>query len=438
MLLDGNSRGGGSDLARHLMKPENERIEIIEIRGFVSDDLKGAFLESYAISKGTRCKQHLFSMSIDPPIGADIDDDDYVDAANRVEAKLSLTNQPRTIVRHWKRGKDGVVRAHAHSVWCRIDASDMKAIDLPFSKLKLREVSRELHIEHNLPMPRGLINYQHRDPRNFTLAQWQHAKRNKRDFHQVQSDFMDAWALSDNRSSFAHALQERGYILASGERGFVAVDHEGKVYAARQYAGVRRSKDLAAKLGDTIGLPSVEQAQKMAAQHVTERLAELRREQATESVLNRAYARRESERAESNYERQQDSLRERQARQKEQQEKRSVARLRGGIFGLWDRLTGRHQQTVLLNKSEQQTLRKQQAKEIRTLRDQHLTKVKAQQDEARLARSKHYEAMKELRQDMTRLREPPKELTKKAPRKARSTERPQRHSRSRHGPRLER
>lgn len=434
MLLDGNSRGGGSDLAKHLMKPENERIEIIEIRGFVSDDLKGAFLESYAISKGTRCKQHLFSMSIDPPIGADVGDADYVDAANRVEAKLSLTNQPRTIVRHWKRGRDGVVRAHAHAVWCRIDTSNMKAIDLPFSKLKMREVSRELHIEHNLPMPRGLINYQHRDPRNFTLAQWQHAKRNKRDFRQVQSDFMDAWALSDNRSSFAHALQERGYILASGERGFVAVDHEGKVYAARQYAGVRRSKDLSAKLGDTLGLPSVEQAQRMAAQHVTERLAELRREQATESVLNRAYARRECERAEQTYQRQQDSLRKRQARQKKQQESQRAARLRGGVFGLWDRLTGRHNKTLLLNQSEQQTMRAQQAKEMRNLRDQHLTKVKAQQDEARLARSKHYEAMKELRQDMTRLREPPKEMQRKI-RKERSG---RRRSRSRDGPRLER
>lgn len=434
MLLDGNSRGGGSDLARHLMKPENERIEVIEMRGFVSDDLKGAFLESYAISKGTRCKQHLFSMSIDPPIGADIDDNDYVDAANRVEVKLSLTNQPRTIVRHWKRGKDGVVRAHAHAVWCRIDASNMKAIDLPFSKLKLREVSRELHIEHNLPMPRGLINHQHRDPRNFTLAQWQHAKRNQRDFRQVQSDFMDAWAISDNRSSFAHALQERGYILASGERGIVAVDHEGKVYAARQYAGVRRSKDLAAKLGDTIGLPSVAQAQRMAAKQVTKRLVELRREQATESVLNRTYVQRESERSVQNYERQQDSLRERQTRQKEQQEKQNAARLRSGVFGIWDRLTGRHKKTLQLNQSEQQTMRAQQAVELRSLRDQHLTKLKAQQDQARLARSKHYEAMKELRQDMTRLREPPKDMQHKKVKERSGRGR----TRSRNGPRLER
>ena len=187
-------------------------------------------------------------------------------------------------------------------------------------------------------------------------------------------------------------------------------------------------------LGDTIGLPSVEQAQKMVAQHVTERLAELRREQATESVLNRAYARRESERAEQTYQRQQESLWKRQTRQKEQQEHQRAARLRGGVFGLWDRLTGRHKKTLLLNQSEQQTMRAQQAKEMRTLRDQHLTKVKAQQDEARLARSKHYEAMKELRQDMTRLREPPKEMQRQK-RKERSS---RRRSRSRDGPRLER
>ncbi|MBG6211967.1 hypothetical protein IWQ49_006666 [Labrenzia sp. EL_126] len=185
MILHGNARGGGRDLAAHLMKSENERIETIEMHGFASDSLKDALVESYAISKGTRCKQHLFSLSINPPTNREFSDEDYKNAADRVAKELGLSGQPRAIVRHWKRGDDGVLRQHAHAVWCRIDVEQMKAIPLPFSKLRLREVSRELHIRHNIKMPPGLIDSKHRDPRNFTLEQWQQCKRSKKDIRQL-------------------------------------------------------------------------------------------------------------------------------------------------------------------------------------------------------------------------------------------------------------
>ena len=69
MILVGNQRGGARDLAQHLMKSENERVEVAELRGFVADDLDGAFQETYAISRGTKCKQFLFSLSLNPPKG---------------------------------------------------------------------------------------------------------------------------------------------------------------------------------------------------------------------------------------------------------------------------------------------------------------------------------------------------------------------------------
>ena len=54
MILVGNSRGNGQNLAHHLMSPENERVEIHELRGFAANDLHGAFNEVEAVSKGTR------------------------------------------------------------------------------------------------------------------------------------------------------------------------------------------------------------------------------------------------------------------------------------------------------------------------------------------------------------------------------------------------
>ena len=64
MILHGNQRGGHGDLVRHLLKPENEHVEVHEVRGFVSDTVAGAFKESYAISRGTKCCQFLFSLSL--------------------------------------------------------------------------------------------------------------------------------------------------------------------------------------------------------------------------------------------------------------------------------------------------------------------------------------------------------------------------------------
>ena len=37
---------------------------VVELRGFVSDDLMGALKEAYAISLGTKCRQFLFSLSL--------------------------------------------------------------------------------------------------------------------------------------------------------------------------------------------------------------------------------------------------------------------------------------------------------------------------------------------------------------------------------------
>ena len=38
MILHGNQRGGGKDLALHLTKEENEHVEIHDLRGFASNN----------------------------------------------------------------------------------------------------------------------------------------------------------------------------------------------------------------------------------------------------------------------------------------------------------------------------------------------------------------------------------------------------------------
>jgi len=151
MILKASQRGGGQDLAAHLMKAENEHVLVHDLRGFASEDLRGAFKEAEAISRGTKCRQYLFSLSLSPPERESVAPDVFENAIERIEERLGLSGQPRALVFHEKEG-----RRHAHCVWSRIDAETMTAKQLSFFKTKLKEISRELYLENGWALPRGL------------------------------------------------------------------------------------------------------------------------------------------------------------------------------------------------------------------------------------------------------------------------------------------
>ena len=64
MIMDGNSRGNGQNLAKNLLSAENERVNVHSVDGLMSDDLHDAFKEAEAVSRGARCKKYLFSLSL--------------------------------------------------------------------------------------------------------------------------------------------------------------------------------------------------------------------------------------------------------------------------------------------------------------------------------------------------------------------------------------
>ncbi|MEM8579694.1 MAG: hypothetical protein AAGF50_00665 [Pseudomonadota bacterium] len=121
MILKASERGYAANLATHLMNTQdNEHVELHELRGFVADDLHGAFKEVDAISRGTRCKNFLFSLSLSPPQQESVPAEVFEAAIEQIEQRLGLRGQPRAIVFHKKEG-----RRHAHAVWSRIDATEM-------------------------------------------------------------------------------------------------------------------------------------------------------------------------------------------------------------------------------------------------------------------------------------------------------------------------
>lgn len=347
MILQGNQRGGASDLARHLLKDENEHVEVHEIRGFVSDDLHGAFKEAYAVSKGTRAKQFLYSLSLNPPGQEKVSTQDFRDAIETVEQRLNLNDQPRAIVFHEKEG-----RRHAHAVWSRIDTSEMKAIPLPHTKRKLMEISRDLYVQHGWKMPEGMIDRNNRDPRNFTLAQWQQAKRIGKNPKEIKRAFQEAWAISDNQSSFANALKERGYILARGDRrGFVALNHRCEVFSVPKWVGLK-TKEIREKLQDQADLPSVDEAKTKFSQDMLDRLKQIQNVQ--DGKVNARAALLEEQRTAmvKKHKQEREELEQRISLRRTQETKERQDRFRHGFSGLWDRVTGTHKRIRQQNEIE--------------------------------------------------------------------------------------
>jgi hypothetical protein len=285
MILKGNQRAGGDDLATHLMNAfDNERIEVVQIRGTVADHLHGAFAEYEALAAGTRCKEPLYSLSINP--SAPISRDQYYAAIDRIEQRLGLSGQARAVVFHVKHGRE-----HAHVVWCRIDTAKMRAVQLSHDRQKLRSLAQELAHEFGLPLPEGLTHDQGAErarKKEQTRAEKAQSDETGITPEQRRAEITDAYRRSDSAEAFRAALKEKGYVLAQGEkRVFVVIDRFGKVHSlARQIDGVRTRElkqklaPIEAQLGAVNDTKSAVAQREAAAraridQRVTHRMAEL-------------------------------------------------------------------------------------------------------------------------------------------------------------------
>ena len=103
MILVGSERGGATALANHLMNArDNDHVSVLEVDGFLGSTLHDTFGEADAVSKGTRCDNFLFSLSLNPPENAVVTDEGFRETANRAGRALGLVGQPRVVVIHEK------------------------------------------------------------------------------------------------------------------------------------------------------------------------------------------------------------------------------------------------------------------------------------------------------------------------------------------------
>ncbi|MEM9030488.1 MAG: relaxase/mobilization nuclease domain-containing protein [Pseudomonadota bacterium] len=398
MILKASQRGGGKQLAVHLLRAdENEHVSVHELRGFMSDDLTGALKEAHAVSRGTKCKQFLFSVSLNPPQDKHVAVETFETAITRIEEKNGLSGHPRAVVFHEKEG-----RRHAHAVWSRVDAETMTAKNLPYFKTKLWDLSREIYLEQGWQLPKGLMNSAARDPRSFTLADWQLAKREGVHAHDLKTMMAECWATSDSRNAFAQALSERGMVLAKGDRrGHVAVTHEGNVLSVARYAG-KTTKEIRARLGDAHDLPGVVDAkEKLATQmsdavrrHIQDAKAKHQTRMAPLDKQRRAMT--EAHRAERA------KLADKQRTRWLSETTDRAARFPRGFSGLWSRFTGDYARIRAQNEHDAYTGLQRDRLQRQRLIDAQLDERRKLQADIEAARREHATLLLKLRGDRNR------------------------------------
>ena len=391
MILKGNSRAHGSELALHLLNVEdNEHVTVHELNGFMADDLLGAFKEAEAISQGTKCQQYLFSLSLSPPISAKVSVEEFEAVIATIEQRVGLSGQPRAIVFHEKNGPQGH-RRHAHCVWSRIDVDKMRAINLPHYKRKLMDISRELYLEHGWEMPAGLLKSEDSNPNTYSHAEAGQAKRIKRDPVKLKEMFQSCWASSDSKSAFAAALLEQGFCLARGDRrGFVAVDSTGEIYSLSRWCGVK-TKELRTRLGDGTDLLDVEEAIALLAQEPEQRNSEHGYDYNQDQTYQRQLKDHEVKVSEL-------VSRQRQERQTllDGQEVRHLAeikaaqsRLPKGLKAAWARLSGNYQRQVQELAGEAKNHHARDQVETQALVDRHMAERRVLDQELEFLQAQH-------------------------------------------------
>src|SRR4051794_17100100 len=151
-----------------------------------------------ALASGTRCKEPLYSLSINP--SAPISRDQYYAAIDRIEQRLGLSGQARAAVFHVKHGRE-----HAHVVWGRIDTAKMRAVQLSHDRQKLRSLAQELAHEFGLPLPEGLAQDRGAErarKKEQTLAEKAHSDETGITPGQRRTEITEAYRRSDSAEAF--------------------------------------------------------------------------------------------------------------------------------------------------------------------------------------------------------------------------------------------
>jgi hypothetical protein len=251
VVIKGKSVAGATRVAGHLERTDtNERMEVKELKGVAADNLPDALREMEAVaSANPNCKKPFYHASINTRADERLTDAQRLKAIDRLEKELGLTDQPRAIVVHEKEGRE-----HCHIVWSRLRGDDLRVISDSNNYRAHEIVARELEREFGHERVQGAHierDGKERPERTASHKEHQQEQRTGISAKKAREQITALWKSTDSGQAFQQALQEKGWMLAKGDRrDFVAVDRFGGVHSlARRIEGAKAA-DVRTRLAD--------------------------------------------------------------------------------------------------------------------------------------------------------------------------------------------
>src|SRR5580704_17367983 len=268
MIIKGKSRAGPQQLATHLGNAEkNERVSLIETRGTIAQDLRGALVEMDTYAIGTKCERSLYHAAISPEPPHVLKPAQRNEAIDALEKRLELDGHSRVVVMHEKLG-----RQHIHVVWSRIDLQKMRSVSDSHNYRKHEEVARDLERRFGHDRVQGAHHERdgvERPDRTPSRAELRQEERTGITGKRVMEEVTAAFRASDGPEAFRAALEEKGYVLAPGDRrDFVIVDRAGVIHSlARRNDGMKAADLREFMTGVNLeSVPSIERAREIIAE----------------------------------------------------------------------------------------------------------------------------------------------------------------------------
>ena len=244
MIINGGSRSNGAFFAKHLMKTEdNERVTIVEMKGLYGDTLDEGFREMRLLAAGGQIKNPFYHVNINPREDEHLTPEQWDVAVDTLEQNLGLTDHARFQVEHEKEG-----RVHRHIVWSRIDPETMTAVSDSFNYPIHTQTARELEQEFNLS-PVRLPD----PPERNRFKNWESFRGQESGISpaEMKAEITELWQQSDGGRAFQAAIEEKGYLLAKGDRrDFVLIDQEGDIHSLARRIDGAKAADIRAKMTD--------------------------------------------------------------------------------------------------------------------------------------------------------------------------------------------
>ena len=247
MIIKGGARSSGGFFAYHLMKTEeNERVEVKEMRGLLADTVSEAFQEMRMVAAGTRADNYFYHASINPRADEMLTPEQWDIAVDTLEKNLGLTDHARFQVEHEKDG-----RTHRHIVWSRVDLDTMTVTPASGNYLahdKTRaELEQEFSHEPTPPTP------QPSQRKSREIADWENFRAAESGINpaEMKAEITELWQQSDGGRAFQAAIEEKGYLLAKGDRrDFVLIDPAGDIHSLARRIDGAKVADIRAKMTD--------------------------------------------------------------------------------------------------------------------------------------------------------------------------------------------